>query len=117
MDETHFVGEFAKLRNQCGNHLAGFATRCEFPGASCEHSLLTLERQQVFRARQGFAVLLDQLRLVIEGVNLAAGSGTEYHQYVPGRGFVMGITRRKRPAGIDLWTEWCCFLSQEMLVL
>ena len=56
--------------------------RLERPRAPVQASLFALKGDEAVGSRQGLAVATDELRLVVEGVNLAAGPRAENHQHL-----------------------------------
>ena len=82
VNETHLVGQLAKLRHQLGNHFARLPARFELPWASGEITLCPLECFQSLRTRHRLPVTFDQLRFVVERVELAACARAENHQDV-----------------------------------
>ena len=107
MDKADVVRHPANLRDEFRNHLAGLAARFEFPRALCEIALAALKRDQLFRSRHRLTVTLDELGLVVERVEVAAGSGTEDDNYVLRFRREVGIARRVRARRVNRWPDRC----------
>jgi len=101
MDETEVVHLFGEMREEIGNHFPALAARPEFPGTAGERPLFTLEGDELFGAGQRPAMVANQVRFVIEGIELAAGTTAKDDQHVLGARGKMGGTRGKRTRRID----------------
>ena len=81
VDEAHVIGAFGQVRQQVRKRLAALAPRPELPGAACEVAVLALERDQLLDPGHRLPVPLDQLGLVIPGVEVADRAGAEDVQH------------------------------------
>ena len=81
---------------------AALPVRPEFPRAAVQASLFSLEGNEPVGPRQRLAVAPDELRLVVERVNLAARPGAENHQHLLRLGPGMRAPRRVRPGRHDV---------------
>ena len=82
VNETHLIGQLAKLRHQLGNHFARLPARFELPWAPGEIALCPLKCFQPLCARHRQAIALDQFRLVVERVELTARARAENHENI-----------------------------------
>ena len=82
VDEAQLVRHLPDVRNEIGDLFAALTVRPERPWAPVQASLFALKGDEAAGSRQGLAVAPDELRLVVEGVNLAARPGAENHQHL-----------------------------------
>jgi hypothetical protein len=106
VDETHVISQITQLRDEVRHHLSALAARSKFPGALCQVPLCSLESDQSVRSGHRLSVPTDQLRLVIERVEMTAGSGAEDHDNIFRSRRKVCITSGERPRRIDLRSNW-----------
>ena len=80
MDETNIVGQFTDARQQVAGHLARLTPRPEFPPGLNEVPLFPLEGDQPGAIGHRFVVIFDQLRFVVEGVDMGDRSRNKDQQ-------------------------------------
>ena len=101
VDEAHLIGQIAEVWQQVRDHLAALTAGTELPRALVQCTLLALEGDELLGAGHGLTMATDQLRLVIEGVELAAGAATKDHQHILGARREVRLARTIRPTGLD----------------
>src|SRR5437870_102609 len=104
MDEAEIVGEFRQMRQHIGNRLAALTPRAKWPMRLCEVAVFALKGDQLVLTRQGLAVALEQLRLIIPCLEVGAGAGAEDDKNVPGLWREGRRSRRLRSLGRPLGT-------------
>ncbi len=103
------------LWKQIGNHLSALTTRPKFPQRLSQVSIGPLEGNELFVARQRFSVESDQLRLVIERVDLAERTGAKNDNHVGRFGREVGRPRCVRIGGVNLGRLPCRSLAADFV--
>ena len=97
VDEAKLIRHLPDLRHEIGDLFAALAVRPKRPRAAIEATLFSLKSNQLVGTRQRLAMALDEFRLVVEGVNLAARPRAENHQHLLRLGPVVRV-----PCGVRL---------------
>ncbi len=77
VDEGHVVGAGSEWGDRIAEHAAAFAIRFEVPYGFLPRAESVLEGFDFFAEVGVFAVMFDQLRFVVEEINVAGGSAHE----------------------------------------
>ncbi len=104
VEEAEVVGVGAKVGEEVGDHLAGLAARFEIPEGFGDVSGGALEGDGGDAGRF-LAVVFVEVGLVVEGVNMADGSGTVDDEDAFGGGVVVAGAGEVGVVGIDLGAD------------
>jgi hypothetical protein len=118
VDEAHVVGHLAEHRQKVARHLAALAPRLELPLRLDEVALFTLERDELAAARHRHrrVVQADELRLVVERVDVGEGARAEDQEHVLRLRGEVRLTRCVRPRGVDGRADRALARQQPLLV-
>ncbi len=105
VDEAHVIDEVAEVGDEVGDHFPALAAGSEFPGAFGEHALFALEGDEVIGTGHGLAVVADEVGFIVEGIELAAGTGAEDHEDLFGGGGEVGWSGGVGIGGVDIGAD------------
>ncbi len=106
MQKAQLVGQFTEIGQQLAGHLPALPARTKFPQRLGQIAVLALECDQFVRPRHRLAVVLDQVRLVLERVYVAQRPAHEHHQHILRFGGEMRRAGGIRIRRVDLRTQW-----------
>ena len=104
MDEAKVIRLLGQMGQQVGDVLARLPSGPEFPGALVQGAVLSLEGDQRLDPGHRLAVPLDQLGLVVPGVQMADRPGAEEVQDALRPGRKRGGLRRQGPGLRSRWS-------------